>query len=77
MSNQSNDQLLDLATDYVVKKMYNNPTIPEESREDLIREEYHKMLEEEGYAKEIYLEILNDKVDDGSHEDDDSGEEEA
>jgi len=77
MSNQYNDDLLDLAETYVLKKMFNNPSIPEESREDLIREEWHKMMEEEGYAKEIYLEILNDKVDDGSGEDDDSGEEEA
>ena len=77
MSNQSNDNLIDLAMDYVSKKMLLNPTIPEEARKDLEKEEYKKMLEDEGYAHKIYLELLTDKIDDGSGEDDDSGEEEC
>jgi hypothetical protein len=44
MSNQYIDQIADKAMDIVEEKMINNPTIPEEARHQLEKEEYEKLL---------------------------------
>ena len=47
MSNQYNDMLVDRAMDIVDEAMQKNPTIPEEARQQLYKEEYEKLCQRE------------------------------
>ena len=61
MSCRANDILIDKAIDKVDRIMELNPSIPEEMRDELIKEEYFKSLENDGNSDDYWESQLKEE----------------